>query len=131
MGSNRRAISGWRRALSLCSAVTLLCAVGYPQATDLSSFHPATVVSVRELRSTFPIARWSGVHEFTLHFSVRDSLGVHCYEFRSVVLQDVNDLRGSSGHEIKMLQRGNKLNAVLDTGRSIKADATKADQCSL
>ena len=121
----------WHRALSLSGVASLLCTLLAAQNADLSHYHNAMVISVRELRSTFPIARWSGVHEFTLHFSLRDTDGVHCYEFRSVVLQDVNDLRASSGHQIKMMQRGNKLNAILDTGRSIKADSRKADQCPL
>lgn len=131
MNGNRRSVSVWRRVLSLSITISLLSTLIVAQNADLSRYHNATVISVRELRSTFPVARWSGVHEFTLHFSLGDSEGVHCYEFRSVVLQDVNDLRANSGHQIKMLQRGNKLNAILDTGRSIKADVTKADQCQL
>ena len=101
------------------------------ESPDLSHYQTAKVVSVRELRNSFPIARWSGVHEFTLHFSVQDSDHVNCYEFSSVILEDVKDLKASNGHNIKMLQHGNKLTAVLEDGRTIKAELTKQDQCPM
>jgi hypothetical protein len=118
-------------AVLLCTIVFSLSARAGAERPDLSQYHVAKIVSVRELRNSFPIARWSGIHDFTLHFSVQDSDHVNCYEFRSVILEDVNDLKSSSGHQIRMVQHGNKLNAILEDGRPIKADLTKPDQCPL
>jgi hypothetical protein len=132
MSGHSHAVRLWPRlAELLCivvSSVSLGTAAEHP---DLSQYHVATIVSVRELRNSFPVARWSGVHDFTLHFSVQDSGRVLCYEFRTVILEDVSDLRSSSGHQIRMLQRGNKLSAILADGRPIKADLTKPGQCPL
>ncbi len=122
---------GRNLAVLLCMIVLSLSARAGAERPDLSQYHVATVVSVRELRNSFPIARWSGVHDFTLHFSVQDSNHVNCYEFRSVILEDVKDLKSSSGHQIKIVQHGNRLNAILEDGRAIKADLTKPDQCPL
>ena len=47
------------------------------------------------------------------------------------ILEDVTDLRSSSGHQIRMPQHGKKLSAILEDGRAIKADLTKSDQCPL
>jgi hypothetical protein len=131
-------MGGHNHAVRLLCYLTLLCSIVFSMSAkagserpDISQYHAGTVISVRELRSSFPTARWSGVHEFTLHFSVQDSGHVYCYEFRTVILEDVNDLRSSGGHQIRMLQRGNKLSAVLEDGRPIKADLTKQGQCPL
>jgi hypothetical protein len=118
-------------AVLFCTIILSLGAQAGAERPDVSQYHVATIVSVRELRNSFPIARWSGVHDFTLHFSVQDSDHVNCYEFRSVILEDVKDLKSSSGHQVKIIQHGNKLNAILEDGRPIKADLTKADQCPL
>jgi hypothetical protein len=131
-------MSGYDHAVRLLRYLALLCLIVFSvtaqagsEYPDVSQYHAGTVISVRELRSSFPMVRWSGVHEFILHFSVQDSGHVYCYEFRTVILEDVNDLRSSSGHQIRMLQRGNKLSAVLEDGRPIKADLTKPGQCPL
>jgi hypothetical protein len=131
-------MSGHNHAVRLLRYLALLCPIVFSMSAqagsehpDVSQYHAGTVISVRELRTSFPTARWSGVHEFTLHFSVQDSGHIYCYEFRTVILEDVNDLRSSSGHQIRMLQRGNKLSAVLEDGRAIKADLTKPGQCPL
>lgn len=132
MSGTRQVVLGYWRLTALLFAITVtLCARAETKRPDLSQYHTGMIVSVRELRSSFPTTRWSGVHEFTLHFSVQDAGHVYCYEFRSVILEDVTDLRSSRGHGIKMLQHGSKLSAILDDGRPIKADLTKPNQCPL
>ena len=124
--------SRWKlRCVIVVALSAVLLSPCVPAAGSNEQYHPVTVVSVRTIRNSFPIARWSGVHEFVLHFSVQDSDKLNCYEFRSVILEDVNDLRRSSGHQIQLLQHGNKVTALLEDGRNIKAERTKPDQCSL
>jgi hypothetical protein len=132
MSGTRQAVLEYRCLTALLFAITItLFARAGTERLDLSQYRTGMIVSVRQLRSSFPTARWSGVHEFTLHFSVQDSGHLYCYEFRSVILEDVTDLRSSSGHQIRMLQHGKKLSAILEDGRAIKADLTKPDQCPL
>ncbi len=131
MSGTRQAVLEYRCLTALLAITITLFARAGTERPDLSQYHTGVIVSVRQLRSSFPTARWSGVHEFTLHFSVQDSGHVYCYEFRSVILEDVSDLRSSSGHQIRMLQHGKKLSAILEDGRPIKADLTKPDQCPL
>jgi hypothetical protein len=102
MSGTRQAVLGYRPLTALLFAIAItLCARAGTERPDLSQYRTGMIVSVRELRSSFPTARWSGVHEFTLHFSVQDSGHVYCYEFRSVILEDVTDLQSSRGHQIK------------------------------
>ncbi|HLH06016.1 MAG TPA: hypothetical protein VKW78_02130 [Terriglobales bacterium] len=113
-------------AMVLCLAIS-----SSAQRQEASGYHAATVVSVRELHSSFPIARWSGLREFTLNFSIKDAGELHCYTFHSIILQDVDSLRASSGQQIKVQQNGDKLKAILSDGRNIKADLAKPQQCPL
>ena len=106
MSGSLQGVLGYRRLTALMFAITItLCARAGTERPDLSQYHTGMIVSVRQLRSSFPTARWSGVHDFTLHFSVQDSGHVYCYEFRSVILEDVTDLRSTFGQSFAVIEK--------------------------
>jgi hypothetical protein len=60
VSGSRQAVLGSGHLIALLFAITItLCAGAGTERPDLSQYHAGTIVSVRELRSSFPIARWS------------------------------------------------------------------------
>lgn len=89
------------------------------------------LVEVRQsVARGYPLSRYSSIHVYTMYFTVRTSTSTYCVQYETSVLDEVNDLRASSGRDVQVDASARKrLTMVLPDKRNIRADLAPSDQC--
>lgn len=72
--------------------------------------------------------RWIVVREFSIDFAVKDST-IFCGELTTTDASEANDLIGSSGQPVDLVEKGKDLYLTLKSGRKIRARRLTSEKC--
>ena len=123
---------GWRGVglgMILLSVFTL-ASLPLRAQTLTPGYHKGTIISVRQVaRNGFLVSRYSSAHVFTVDFTVRIEEHSYCIDYDTIVMEEVDDLRGAYQKEVQVDMEGKKLTIILPDGRKIKAQLADSTQC--
>ncbi len=78
----------------------------------------------------YPLSRYAAIHVYTMYFTVKTATDTYCVEYDTPVLDEVKELRASSGKNVQLdLQGKKRVRMILPNNRQLKADLEPAEQC--
>jgi len=118
------------KQLLLSALVACVASAFMVSAQTSDGYRAARVLSVREVRhASFPASRYPTTPQYTLDLAFRYSGQTYCTGYETPVLDEVHDLLAANGHDIQVDMHGRKLLLVLPSGRRVKAELVRSNEC--
>ena len=88
-----------------------------------------TIVETHSDKRVVQTGRWYLTRQFTVDFAVKYANQTYCGEVTTTVVNEVDDLMASKGHQVQVLARGKDIDVTLQNGLRIKAHQVAAKKC--
>jgi hypothetical protein len=131
-----RRLAGWQTFhVFTLAIICLLCGTlaVFGQTFASSPREAGRISGVRTVlrRTILSTARYSGIHEFDVYFSLRTGQETYCADYETVVLDEIQDLTNSQGRDLQISLDKKRNRVVLYSmeGRKLKARIVRPNLC--